>query len=65
MTQLHRRPPEPKPHSTKWKIWARSLGQKTAYNDIEADIIVWLRTIFVGIHLITCLFIIAAVIRYW
>lgn len=61
---LHRQP-DPKPHSQFWRLWAKSLGQKTGYNDREADIIAWIRTVAVAVNLITCLFIIASIIRHW
>jgi len=64
MLPIHKRS-EPKPHKTWWRLWAKSLGQKTAYGDTEADIITCIRAVFVLTNFITCLFIIAIIIRYW
>jgi hypothetical protein len=61
---LHRKP-EPKPHTIWWRLWAKSLGQKTAYGDTEADTVAWIRTVFVLTNFITCIFIIAGIIRHW
>lgn len=55
----------PKPSKRWWRLWALSLGQKVGYDDEEADTIAKLRTVVVLVNLITCLFIIAGIIRHW
>ena len=44
-----------------WRIWAKSLGEKSGANNKEADYIALVRTVVVGLNFITCLFIIAGV----
>jgi hypothetical protein len=41
-----------------WRIWCRTLGQKISDDDREADIAAVLRSVWVVIHIATCLFII-------
>ena len=48
-----------------WRIWAKALGQKEGANNNEADRIAMIRTVIAGINLITCVFIIAGIIRHW
>jgi hypothetical protein len=48
-----------------WRLWAKSLGEKSGDNDKEADIIAIIRSSLVLVNFITCFFIIANVIRYW
>ena len=48
-----------------WRIWAKALGQKEGRTDKEADTIAIIRTIIVGVNFITCLVIVAGVIRHW
>lgn len=48
-----------------WRIWAKALGQKEGRTNKEADKIAIIRTIVVGVNFVTCLFIIASVIRHW
>jgi hypothetical protein len=48
-----------------WRIWAKALGQKEGRTDKEADKIAIIRTIVVGVNFVTCLFIMASVIRHW
>ena len=48
-----------------WRLWAKSLGEKTGASNREADKIALLRTIIVGVNFITCFFIIAGVIHNW
>jgi hypothetical protein len=50
---------------TWWRIWAKSLGEKAGTTDQEADQIALVRSVVVGINFITCLFIIAGIIRHW
>jgi len=58
------------------KIWARATGHLMGSSDEErpdvpiltlreARIALYLKTFWVGIHVITCLFIIANIIRHW
>jgi len=58
------------------KIWARATGHLMGNSDAErpdvpilslreARIALYLKTFWVGIHVITCLFIIANIIRHW
>jgi hypothetical protein len=48
-----------------WRIWAKSLGEKSGDNDCEADRIAVIRTILALINVITCFFICAGIIRHW
>ena len=48
-----------------WRIWAKSLGEKTGKNDCEADRVAMIRTAIVLFYIITNAFIIAGVIRHW
>jgi len=48
-----------------WRIWAKSLGEKTGTSDKEADLIAVVRTIIVLVNFITCFFIMSGVIHNW
>ena len=48
-----------------WRLWAKSLGEKTGNTDAEADRIACIRTVIVLIYIITNFFIIAGVVRHW
>lgn len=48
-----------------WRVWAKSLGQKEGTSDREADHVAMVRTVIAGINLVTCMFIIAGIIRHW
>lgn len=48
-----------------WRLWAKSLGEKTGDTDKEADMVAALRTAIILFYIITNLFIIAGVIRHW
>lgn len=48
-----------------WRLWAKSLGEKSGTTDSEADRIAFIRTLIVLCYVITNLFIIAGVIRHW
>ena len=48
-----------------WRVWAKALGQKEGISDNEADRIALVRTVIAGINLVTCVFIIAGIIRHW
>ena len=47
-----------------WTLWAKSLGAKVG-TQRDADIVALFRTSVVLVNFITCLFIIANVIRHW
>jgi hypothetical protein len=51
-------------HSS-WRLWAKALGEKASECDKESDKVAIIRTIVVGCNFITCLFIIAGIIRHW
>jgi len=48
-----------------WRIWCRTMGHKISDDNAEADAAAVIRTIFWVVNLITCLFIIAGIIRHW
>jgi len=48
-----------------WRLWAKSLGEKSGASDKEADKIAIVRTIIVMIYILTNIFIISGVIRHW
>jgi hypothetical protein len=48
-----------------WRLWAKSLGEKTGNTDSEADRIAVIRTLIVLSYIVTNCFIIAGVIRHW
>ena len=48
-----------------WRIWAKAPGEKASADSIEADRIALIRTLIVGVHFITCFFIMANTIRHW
>jgi hypothetical protein len=48
-----------------WRIWAKSLGEKSGEDDCEADRIAIIRTLIALINVITCFFICAGIIRHW
>ena len=48
-----------------WRLWAKALGEKASECDKEADTIALFRTIIAGVNLVTCLFIIAGILRHW
>ncbi|MCK9445619.1 hypothetical protein M0Q50_01860 [bacterium] len=48
-----------------WRIWAKSLGEKSGSTDKESDKIAIVRTIILLIYLITNIFIVAGIIRHW
>jgi len=53
-----------KKHSS-WRLWAKALGEKASECDKESNKVAIIRTIVVGCNFITCLFIIAGIIRHW
>lgn len=42
-----------------WKIWCKALGTKAFEEDDKADKVAVIRTVWVILNIITCLFIIA------
>jgi hypothetical protein len=56
---------EPPKHKTLWRLWAKALGEKASECDNEADNVAIFRTIIAGINLVTCIFIVAGIIRHW
>ena len=48
-----------------WRLWAKSLGDKSSSNDKEADTIAIIRTVIVMCYIITNVVIVAGVIRHW
>ena len=48
-----------------WRCWAKALGEKASECDREADKVAVIRTVFVGVNFITCLFIVAGIVRHW
>lgn len=50
---------------TLWRLWSKALGEKASDCDRESDKVAVIRTIIAGINLITCLFIVAGIIRHW
>ena len=54
-----------KPTKKAWRLWCLSLGKKEGSNNRDADIVALIRTFFVILNAVTCLFIISGVIRHW
>lgn len=50
---------------TLWRLWAKALGEKASDCDRESDKVAVVRTVIAGINLITCIFIVAGIIRHW
>lgn len=48
-----------------WRIWSKSLGPKVGRNNLEADVIAWVRTVVLVSYMATNTFIVAGVIRHW
>lgn len=48
-----------------WRLWAKAIGQKEGTTNWEADIVAGIRTVLVLVNIITCVFIIAGIIRHW
>jgi len=48
-----------------WRLWAKSIGEKSGSTDAEADTIAVVRTTIVLVYLITNFIIIAGVLRHW
>ena len=48
-----------------WRVWAKALGEKCGATDKEADRVALVRTLIVGVYLITNIFIISGIIHHW
>ena len=48
-----------------WRLWAKALGEKASDNSAEADDVAIFRTVLAAINLVTCIFIIASILRHW
>lgn len=48
-----------------WTIWCKTMGNKIADDSSQADIAAIIRTFWWFMHIVTCIFIIAGVIRHW
>jgi hypothetical protein len=48
-----------------WRIWCKTMGNKISDDSNESDIAAIIRTFWWLMHIITCFFIIAGVIRHW
>jgi hypothetical protein len=48
-----------------WRLWAKSLGEKSGSSDNEADKVAVVRTIIILFYILTNIFIIVGVIRHW
>jgi hypothetical protein len=51
--------------SKAWSVWAKALGPRASMNDREADLAAAIRSVKYLVELITCVFIVAGVIRHW
>lgn len=48
-----------------WRLWAKSLGEKSGKTDCEANKIAVIRTLIVLCYIITNIFIVFSVMRHW
>lgn len=48
-----------------WRIWCKSLGEKSSNCNNEADKVAVIRTVIFVTYFITNCFIVAGVIRHW
>jgi len=48
-----------------WRLWAKSLGEKSGESNLEADCIAFIRTIIILSYIITNCVIIAGVVKHW
>ena len=51
-----------------WKYWCKAIGSKAYTDNDKADIVALIRTFWVIIHIVTCLFIIIGnghVLEWW
>ena len=59
----HKRPK--RPAYTRWRLWAKALGEKASPCDRESDRVAVIRTLIFTTYLATNIFIVAGVIRHW
>lgn len=57
--------PRSRDNHTRWRVWAKSLGEKASKCDTESDRVATIRTVIFFTYLITNIFIVAGVIRHW
>lgn len=48
-----------------WRLWAKSIGEKSGSSDKEADSVAIIRTLIFLTYFMTNLFICAGVVRHW
>jgi hypothetical protein len=48
-----------------WRLWAKSLGEKSGKDDRESDTIAWIRTFIFVSYLVTNVAIVANAVRHW
>ena len=48
-----------------WKYWCKAIGIKAFDEDDKADKVAIIRTIWVILHIITCIAIISNTLRQW
>lgn len=48
-----------------WRLWCKALGERAAPCDKESDKVAIIRTVILGLYMITNLAIVAGVIRHW
>ena len=48
-----------------WRLWAKALGEKTGNTDHEANIVALIRSVIVGLSIITNIIIALGVFRHW
>ena len=48
-----------------WSTWAKALGERSSFSNIEADRVALIRTLIVLCYIITNCFIVAGVIHHW
>lgn len=48
-----------------WRLWCKALGERATPCDKESDKVAIIRTVILGLYMITNLAIVAGVIRHW
>ena len=48
-----------------WKLWAMSLGQKATENESDADTVAMIRSVIVGINILSAILLIINIIHKW
>ena len=48
-----------------WRLWAKSIGEKSGSSEKESDFIAIIRTLIVLFYITTNCFIISGIIRHW